>query len=83
MKKILFIVATIALSANLMAGCEVVDGGKKSPFDGKTVGGNSVEKKSLSEINKQFPDLNVIEKAFKGEVQTCTACSDKYITCAN
>jgi hypothetical protein len=66
-----------------MAACEVVDGGKKSPFDGKTVGSMSVEKKSLSIMNKEFPDLNIVEKSFKGEVQTCTSCSDKYITCSN
>lgn len=83
MKKIFLVLVTIAFSANLMAACEVVDGGKKTPFDGKTVGSMSVEKKSLFTLNKQFPDLNIIEKSFKGEVQTCTTCTDKYITCSN
>ncbi len=83
MKKISLVLVIIAFSSNLMAACEVVDGGKKSPFDGKTVGSLQVEKKSLSTMNKEFPDLNIIEKSFKGEVQTCTSCSDKYITCSN
>jgi len=83
MKKIALVLVIIAFSSNLMAACEVVDGGKKTPFDGKDVGSLQVEKKSLSTMNKEFPDLNIIEKSFKGEVQTCTSCSDKYITCSN
>lgn len=83
MKNILLALVTVAFCSNLMAACEVVDGGKKSPFDGKNVGTLSVEKKSLSTLNKEFPDLNIVEKSFKGEVQTCTTCSDKYITCSN
>lgn len=83
MKTLLVALVTVAYCSNLMAACEVVDGGKKSPFDGKTVGGLSVEKKSLSILNKEFPDLNIIEKSFKGDVQTCTSCTDKYITCSN
>lgn len=83
MKTLLVALVTIAYCSNLMAACEVVDSGKKSPFDGKTVGGLSVEKKSLSILNKEFPDLNIIEKSFKGDVQTCTSCTDKYITCSN
>lgn len=81
MKK--FIVLTSFLvSMNILAKCEVVDAGKKTPFDGKSIGTLSVEKKSLAILNKEFPDLNIIEKSFKGEVQTCTLCSEKYITCS-
>lgn len=82
MKNLIFTVVTLVFCSNVMAACESVDGGKKTPFDGK-IAGMSVEKKSLSILNKEFPDINVIEKSFKGEVQTCTACSDKYITCSN
>lgn len=83
MKTLVFALLALTFSANLMAACEVVDGGKKSPFDGKLTAGLSIEKKSLSALNKEFPDLNIIEKSFKGEAQTCTSCSDKYITCSN
>lgn len=83
MKIILYTVIIATVSSNVMAACEVVEGGKKTPFDGKNIGSLSVEKKSLSTFNKEFPDLNIIEKSFKGEVQTCTTCSDKYITCSN
>jgi hypothetical protein len=83
MKKILFGLTIATFGLNIFAACEVVDGGKKTPFNGKDVGGMSIEKKSLSVLNKEFPDLNIIEKSFKGEVQTCTSCTDKYITCSN
>lgn len=83
MKTLVFALVLIAFSTQTMAGCEVVEGGKKTPFDGKSVSGLSIEKKSLSTLNKEFPDLNIIEKSFKGEAQTCTSCSDKYITCSN
>lgn len=83
MKKIILALVVTAFCTNVMAACEVVDGGKKTPFDGKSVAGLSVEKKSLSALNKEFSALNIIEKSFKGEVQTCTSCTDKYITCSN
>lgn len=83
MKKITLLILSVVVTSSLYAACEVVDGGKKTPFDGKGVSGLSVEKKSLSILNKEFPDLNIIEKSFKGEVQTCTTCTDKYITCSN
>ncbi|MBY0412517.1 MAG: hypothetical protein K2Q18_00055, partial [Bdellovibrionales bacterium] len=70
MKKIILALAISTYCMNLMAACEVVEGGKKTPFDGKTVGSNSIEKKSLSIMNKEFPDLNIVEKSFKGEVPT-------------
>lgn len=83
MKKMIIAMVSMLLATNIMAACEVVNGGAKTPFDGKTLTGLSVEKKSLSAMNKEFPDLNIIEKSFKGEVQTCSTCSDKYITCKN
>jgi len=80
---ILVSVALLALSASssAFAACEKVDGGAKSAFDGSSIAGYQVEKASLVALNKEFSALNVVEKAFKGEVQTCTSCSDKYITC--
>lgn len=83
MKMMIFTLFVLIVNSNVMGACEVVNGGKKMPFNGKDVAGLSIEKKSLSGVNKQFPDLNIIEKSFKGEVQTCTNCSDKYITCSN
>jgi hypothetical protein len=83
MKTLIFVLLAMAYCTNLMAACEVVEGGKKTPFDGKSIAGLSIEKKSISTLNKAFPDLNIIEKSFKGEAQTCTSCSDKYITCSN
>ncbi len=83
MKKIIATLIAMTAALNIMAACEVVDGGTKTPFDGKAIGSLSVEKKSLSELNKQFPDLKVIENSFKGEVVTCSVCSGKYISCSN
>ena len=71
----------IIFSTNAFGLCEVKIGEKRIPFNGKDIIGLSIEKKSLSEVNKKFPDLNIIEKTFKGEVQTCTICSDNYVTC--
>lgn len=81
MKKILLVLVIVTFSSSLLATCEVVSGGNKTPFNGKDIGSNSVEKKSLAIINKDYPDLNIIEKSFKGEVQTCSSCSDNYIIC--
>lgn len=83
MKIILYTMIIATACSKLMAACEVVEGGKKTAFDGKNIASLSVEKKSLSTLNKEFPDLNIIEKSFKGDVPTCTTCSDKYITCSN
>jgi hypothetical protein len=81
MKKILAL-GMFALSLNSFAACELVDGSAKKPFDGD-LSGASVEKKSLSALHKEFPALNIVEKSFKGEVQTCTSCSGKFVTCSN
>lgn len=77
MKKILAL-GMLTLSLNSFAACELVDGAAKKPFDGN-LNGATVEKKSLSSIHKEFPALNIVEKSFKGEVQTCTNCSGKYV----
>jgi hypothetical protein len=76
----LFTIAILTISSHAYAACEVVDGGNKKPFDGN-LSGLTVEKKSLSLLNKEYPSLNVVEKTFKGEVQTCSSCSEKYVTC--
>ena len=78
----LFFLSAITASANTYAQCEIVDGDKKEPFDGKDLKGIDIEKKALLSLNKEFPALNVIEKTFKGEAQTCTNCSEKHITCS-
>ncbi len=70
-----------AVSSSAYAICEVIDGNTRTPFDGKTLSGLSIEKKSLSTLNREYPQLNALEKAFTGEVQTCTNCSEKYISC--
>ena len=81
-----FMVATLFVlrSMSSFAGCNVVDGDKTASFDGKSIDGLVVEKKSLLLLNKEFPMLNIVEKIFKGEAQTCTSCSDKkHIACSN
>jgi len=78
----LFLFLSIAASASTYAGCDVVDAGKRTPFDGKSLHGLFVEKKSLIELNDEYPDLNVIERTFKGEVQTCTDCTERHVVCS-
>lgn len=68
-------------SGYVCAGCEIVDGDKKTPFDGRSLGQIPVEKKSLIPLNTEFPNLNVIEKTFKGEIQTCTNCAERHVAC--
>lgn len=85
MKHMVLTVAVLSMfvTAHASAACEVVkDGGAKSAFDGSSLSGLQVEKKSLVPLNKTFPALNVVEKAFKGEVQTCTTCASGYVTCS-
>lgn len=82
MKTLLAGLVTLAICSNLMAACEVVEGGAKKPFDGK-IGKLEVEKKSLSILAKEFPALNAVEESFKGNITACTTCTDKYITCSN
>lgn len=72
----------LAFSPGSFAVCELVDGGKKTPFDGKTLDRVLVEKRSLTILNTEFPSLNVIERTFKGEVQTCSDCKEKHIVCS-
>lgn len=80
--KTIFALSLFCLSLQSFGACEMVDGSAKKPFDGN-LDGASVEKKSLSALNKEFPALNIVEKSFKGEVQTCSSCSGKYVTCSN
>lgn len=78
------IVALLAFAAPLIAraGCEIVDGDKKMPFDGSSLNHLLVEKRSLVILNALFPRLNVIERTFKGEVLTCTSCSEPHVRCS-
>lgn len=82
-KNKMFIFVFLAVTSKAYTDCTIVDGDKKMPFDGKDLRGLVIEKKSLIELNKEFPDLNIIEKVFKGELLTCTGCTEKYITCSN
>jgi hypothetical protein len=79
--KTVFIFLMVVISGGASAACEIVDGVKRIPFDGKTLDSLVIEKKSLIILNRQFPNLNVIETMFKGQLQTCTSCTEKYITC--
>jgi hypothetical protein len=76
-----FFTIFILFSAKATSACVVVTNGTKVPFDGRSVEGLQVEKKSMVLLNKEFPSLNVVEKTFKGEVQTCSLCTDKYVLC--
>lgn len=72
---------SIGMTHDAWGDCVLNDGGDKSPFSGGSLSGVQVEKKSLVPLDKKFPALKVVEKAFKGEVQTCTSCSGKYVSC--
>jgi hypothetical protein len=73
----------VSVSASAWADCQIVTSdGKKTPFDGKSLGGLQVEKKSLLILNKTYPNLNAVELVFTGEVNACTNCTEKYVTCA-
>ncbi len=79
------VIAVFSLSAAYAGDCQKVTGGgsKKEPFDGKSLEGLSVEKKSLAALNSKYAELNVTEKVFTGSIQTCTGsgCADNYVTC--
>jgi hypothetical protein len=76
-----FLVLTVSASANIQAGCDIIDGNKKTPFNGKELKDLAIEKKSLVFLNDEFPNLHIIELAFKGEILTCSICSEKHISC--
>ena len=79
----IWILAAVLMGTTLpaWASCDVVDGATKVPFAGKSLSQLLVEKRSLTLLNKAFPDLNVIERTFKGEIRTCSICSEKYVLC--
>jgi hypothetical protein len=78
--KTLVVVLVAVLSAESQAHCEIVQGSARIPFDGKTLIGLLIEKKSLVLLNSEFPNLNAIEATFKGELQTCPICSERYVS---
>jgi hypothetical protein len=82
MKTGLILSLGLVLSASAYCDCQVVDGTKKTPFDGKSLSGLAIEKKSLVTLNKAYPALNVVEEAFTGELRTCSNCTEKYVTCS-
>ena len=63
------------------AVCEIVDGKKRLPFDGKSLDRILIDKRSLTTLNLEFPHLNAIERTFTGELQTCSVCIEKHIVC--
>ena len=84
MNKIVTVLAFVmasGLAQTASAACTVVKGGAKSPFDGKSLSGLEIEKKSLIKLNNEFKGLDAMTKSFKGEVNTCTTCTDNYVTC--
>jgi hypothetical protein len=82
MIRFVLLLLAVSTSTAAVADCEVVDGDKKLPFDGTSLNGLLVEKKSLVLMNALFPHLNVIERIFKGEILTCTNCSERYVRCS-
>ncbi len=76
-----FLILLMFSASAYSQSCVVVKGGKESSFDGKSVDGLSIEKKSLNNLNKAFPALSVQEKVFSGSIQTCLNCDDNYVKC--
>ncbi len=79
------VIAGFSTSSAFAGDCQKVTGGgsKKEAFDGKSLEGLSVEKKSLAALNSKYSELNVTEKVFTGAIQTCSgsSCTDNYVTC--
>jgi hypothetical protein len=78
---LVLIVSLSCMPVIAMAKCNIIEDGKKTPFDGQSLENLPIEKKSLMELNKTYSKLNVIEKTFKGEILTCTNCPERYIAC--
>lgn len=77
----LTILSLFLLSSYAQAKCFVVDGSNKKDFDGQGLSGYQIEKKSMSILDKEFPNLKAKEKMFSGEVVVCADCSAKHIKC--
>lgn len=74
-------ILTLFSSVSSFADCQKVEAGKKESFDGKSLKGLAVEKKSLPDLERLFPNLRSEEKVLIGALQTCTNCTDNYVSC--
>lgn len=80
MKLIIALMLFVSFSS-FAQNCVVVKGGTETAFDGKSIDGLKIEKKSLNSLNTAFPTLSVQEKVFSGSVQTCSSCEDNFVKC--
>ena len=81
MRNILIVITVVLFSQATFAKCFVVDGANKSEFNGQSLAGLQVEKKSLTALDTAFPNLKAKEKMFSGELMVCSDCTAKHIKC--
>ena len=80
--KALLLSSLLMFSSVALGECVVVLEGQKSTFDGKSLVGLKVEKKSLAALNAAHRSLNVIQNVFTGKLITCEDCSkDNHVIC--
>ena len=72
----------LLLVGPVFADCQKIKGGVKSKFEGDSIEGLSIERKSITALNKAYPNLTITEKIFTGNIQSCTDCKDNYVTCS-
>ncbi len=80
-RAIILLLSSLTSAQAFGAECYLIDGDKKTPYNGETLNRDQVEKKSLTILNTKYPAVNAIEKTFKGEIQTCSNCSGRHIVC--
>jgi hypothetical protein len=80
MKKIIALLL-VSFTTLSFGKCVVVDGATQTEFSGTSLAGIQVEKKSLTALEKAFPNLKAKEKMFSGEVTVCTDCTSKHVKC--
>lgn len=73
-------IGTFSISSQ--ADCFKIQGGNKLSFNGDSLSGLVVDRKAMAELNKLFPQLQITEKVFSGNLQTCSDCHDNYISCS-